>query len=66
MEGAGGERWRQDDLKELKRDQKTDEKEQRNSGSTMSQLSTQVRFSPVPEHELIKYAITSVSERHLK
>lgn len=39
------------------------EKEQRSSGSTMSQLSSQVRFLTVPEQELIKYVITSVSER---
>lgn len=61
MEGVGGARRRQNDLKELKRDRKTDEEEQRSIAYTMSQLGSQVRFSPVPEHKLIKYA--SVSER---
>ena len=52
-------------LKELKQDGKTDEKVQRSSASTMSQLRSLVGFSPVPEYELIKYAITLVSERQL-
>lgn len=45
------------------RQMRRDERGQRISGSTMSQLSSQVRFSSVPERELIKYAITPVSKR---
>lgn len=63
MEGMSGDRRRQDDSKELKRDQKTVEREQRSSGSTMSQPSSRVRFSAVPEHKLIKHTVTLVSER---
>lgn len=40
-----------------------DEREQRSSQYTMSQLSSQVRLSTVPEQKLIKYVITSVSKR---
>lgn len=50
MEGEDGEIRRQRDLRGQKWDRETDERKQRSSGSTMSQLSSQVRFAPVPKH----------------